>query len=138
VLSGQPLDRTEPLYWHFNRAAGYFQVAMRDGDWKILARLDKRPSGGNNVTAAEEADFKAAEPIQFALYNLRDDIAEKHDLIAMQPAKFEELKGRLMKKYYEVREESSTWPDWTFDNREGVKIEWPDYVKKAKSKKGQK
>ena len=65
------MTRREPLYWHFNRAAGEFQVALRHGDWKILARLDKRPPRGNDVTDEEERDFKAAEPVSFALYNLK-------------------------------------------------------------------
>jgi arylsulfatase A len=134
VFAGGSVQRKEPLYWHFNRAAGEFQVALRQGDWKILARLDKAPPRGNDVTNAEERDFKAAEPVSFALYNLRDDIGEKKDLAAAEPARLAEMKGLLMKKYYEVRSESPVWPAWTFDNREGQRIEWPEYVKERQEK----
>jgi arylsulfatase A len=139
VLSGGKVERTEPLYWHFNRAAGEFQVALRQGDWKILARLDKLPAArGNDITAADEAQFKAAEPVSFALYNLRDDMGETKELSAAEPARLAELKAMLVKKYHEVRAESPTWPDWKFDNREGQRIEVPEYVKnrKGKGKKG--
>jgi arylsulfatase A len=134
LLSGGTVVRTEPLYWHFNRAAGEFQVALRDGDWKILARLDKLPPRGNNVTDEEERDFKAAEPVSFALYNLRDDIGETKDRSAAEPARLAEMQARLVKKYREVQGESPVWPAWTFDNREGQRIEWPDYVKQRQAK----
>jgi arylsulfatase A len=129
LFAGQKVQRTEPLYWHFNRAAGEFQVALRVGDWKLLARLDKRPPRGNDVTEDEERDFKAAEPVSFALYNLREDIAETKDRSAAEPAKLAELKALLLKKYRQVRDESPVWPAWKFDNREGQRIVWPDYVK---------
>jgi arylsulfatase A len=134
VFAGQPLPRQEPLYWHFNRAAGEYQVALREGDWKILARLDKLPPRGNDVTAAEEADFKTAEPVRFVLYHLGLDPAETKDVSAAEPKKFAELKSRLLAKYHEVRDESPTWPEWTFDNREGQRIVWPEYVERAKAK----
>ena len=41
VLEGKPVARSTPLYWHFNRASSEPKVAMRVGDWKILATLDK-------------------------------------------------------------------------------------------------
>jgi arylsulfatase A len=130
VFLGRRIERREPLYWHFHRAAGEFQVALREGDWKILAALDKLPPRGNDITAAEEAEFKTAEPIRFALYNLRDDPAETKDQAGAQPEKFAVLKTRLVAKYHEVRGESPTWPDWKFDNREGQRIVWPEYRKK--------
>ena len=43
VLSGGTVLRATPLYWHFNRAFGDPRVAMRIGDWKILATLDRTP-----------------------------------------------------------------------------------------------
>jgi arylsulfatase A len=134
LLAGRPLERKEPLYWHFNRAAGDFHVAMRVGDWKMLARLDKAPPRGNDVVAAEEAEFKSAEPVEFALYNLREDPAETKDLAAAMPDRVAELKTRLVAKYHEVRAESPTWPEWKFDNREGKQIVWPEYVQRKKQK----
>ena len=139
VLSGGKVNRTMPLYWHFNRADGEFQVALRVGDWKILARLDKPlPRRDNNITDEEERTFKEAEPVSFALYNLREDIGETKDLSTTLPEKLSELKALLMKKYHQVRDESPVWPAWQFDNREGKRIAVPDYVKKAKAAKAKK
>lgn len=136
VLSGGKVKRNTPLYWHFNRAAGEPKVAMRVGDWKILATLDKTPPPrGNDITEQEERDFKDAKLEKFSLYNLRDDIGETRDLAATEPAKLAELKSLLERKYLEVRTESPMWPAWKFTNAEGPRIETPDYVKKKAAKK---
>ncbi len=132
IFRGESVVRQEPLYWHFNRAAGRYQVALREGDWKILARLDQLSAPGNSITAADEAAFQAAEPTEFALYNLRQDPSETTDHSQTENEVFVKLKARLVAKYREVRDESPTWPEWTFDNREGQRIVWPNYTQKKK------
>lgn len=135
MLSDEKVERKTPLYWHFNRASGAPKVAMRDGDWKILATLDKNPSArSNDITEEDERDFKTAELATFELYNLRTDIGETTDLAAKETKQFAEMKAALEKKYREVREESPTWPAWKFTGAEGKRIVWPDYVKKPKAK----
>lgn len=136
LLDGASVDRHTPLYWHFNRASGGPQVAMRIGDWKLLATLDKPASTqrGNDITEEKERDFKVAEPVTFELYNLRADIGETTDLATKEPARFEEMKAALLKKYHEVREAAPTWPAWKFTGVEGKRIVWPDYVKKPKAR----
>ncbi len=134
VLEGQKLERKTPLYWHFNRATNDSKVAMRVGDWKILASLDKVPSPRNNdITEQSERDFKEATLKDFMLFNLSTDIGEKNDLAATEPAKLAELKAQLQTKYAEVQTEAPTWPAWKFTGAEGKKIEWPDYVKQKKA-----
>jgi hypothetical protein len=128
------LERKPPLYWHFNRATNDSKVALRVGDWKILASLDKVPSPRNNdITEQSERDFKQATLKDFMLFNLSTDIGEKNDLAATEPARLPELKTLLQTKYTEVQRESPTWPAWTFTGAEGKKIEWPDYVKQKKA-----
>jgi arylsulfatase A len=136
VLNGEPLQRSTPLYWHFNRAAGAPKVAMRVGDWKILATLDKSPTvRTNDVTDDEEREFKAAELAEFSLFNLREDMGETRDRARVETAKLAELKAALQRKYHEVRAESPTWPAWKFTNVEGPRIAVPDYVKRKAAKK---
>ena len=127
VLAGETLKRSTPLYWHFNRASSAMKVAVRIGDWKLLAALDKNPEArGNNITEQSEHDFKIAEPTTFELYNLKNDLAETTNLIDKEPAKLAELKAALLAKYHEVRDESPTWPAWKFTGAEGKKIIWED------------
>lgn len=136
ALAGKPIVRSTPLYWHFNRATSAVKIAIRVGDWKLLATLDKNPPArGNDITEASEQDFKNAEPAAFELYNLRRDIAETTNLIDKEPAKFAELKSALVSKYHEVRDEGRTWPAWKFTGAEGKKIVWPDDARKPKTAK---
>jgi arylsulfatase A len=136
VLAGEPVTRSTPLYWHFNLASSEAKVAMRVGDWKILATLDRKPAPRtNDITEQDELAFKEAELAEFSLYNLREDIGETRDLAVKQPAKLAELRTLLERKYREVRAESPTWPAWKFTGAEGQRIEWPDYVKKPKAKR---
>jgi arylsulfatase A len=133
ALEGKAITRTTPLYWHFNRAFGGQQVAMRIGEWKILAALDKpQAARGNDLTAEQQQAFKTAMPVAFELYNLRTDIGEKNNLAATEPDRLMVMREELLRKYLEVREESPIWPDWKFTGAEGKRIEWPDYVKKRK------
>jgi arylsulfatase A len=133
VLDGKPVRRTQPLYWQFNRASSTPKVAMRDGDWKILAALDKTPAArSNDITEEGERDFKAANLVNFELYNLKADIGETKNLAAGEPAKLAELRTKLQPLYEQVRAESPTWPAWKFTGAEGKKIQWPDYVTKKK------
>lgn len=139
VLDGKPVARSTPLYWHFNRASSDAKVALRVGDWKILATLDKNVAlRGNDITEEDERVFKEAGLAAFSLYNLRTDIGEKTDLAAKETAKLAELKALLQAKYQEVRAESPVWPAWKFTGAEGRKIEWPDYWKKRQAAKKKK
>ncbi len=134
VLNGGSVERKTPLYWQFNRASGGPKVAMRKGDWKILAALDKPPAErSNDITEQSERDFREAKLQDFMLFNLRADIAEKNDLAASESAKLAEMKALLKAKYAEVVAESPMWPEWKFTGSEGKKIEWPDYVKNKKA-----
>jgi len=82
VFEGQPLQRAIPLYWRCPLAEGP-EMALRDGDWKILA--------DGNLT-------------KFELYNIKEDWQEKENLAAGQPARLEELKRELVKVVAGIQE----------------------------------
>jgi arylsulfatase A len=89
IFEGKKLRRRVPLYWRYDRALGKpFTVAMRQGDWKILA---------NN------------EMTKFELYNLREDIAEEHDLAERQPKRLAAMKKALAKLHAEIEAEGPKW-----------------------------
>ena len=58
LLSGGKIERSTPLYWHFNHAFGGPLVALRSGDWKILATLDKEAFRGTAITRADRGRFQ--------------------------------------------------------------------------------
>lgn len=135
ILDGKPVQRSTPLYWHFNKASGEPKVAIRVGDWKLLATLDTdAPGRTNDITKEEEQAFKDARLDKFFLYNLQSDISETTDLAAQEPAKLAELKALMEAKYKGVVNESPTWPAWKFTGVEGKKIIWPEYTKKGPKK----
>lgn len=65
LLHGKTIHRRQPLYWEYDRAiGGPWKIALRDGDWKLLATPDLT---------------------RFELYNLRQDLSEAHNLSAEEP-----------------------------------------------------
>ncbi|MEX0725110.1 MAG: sulfatase-like hydrolase/transferase [Planctomycetaceae bacterium] len=64
ILGDKTYRRERPLYWQYDRAIGTPKVAVRDGDWKLLAD---------------------AELNSFELYNLAGDPSETNDVSAAEP-----------------------------------------------------
>jgi arylsulfatase A len=123
ILEGKPIVRKTPLYWHFNRARGKPKVAMRIGDWKILATLtgpELKP--GADLVEEEMKAIKTAELATFELYNLAEDVGEKTDLAGREPKRLKEMSARLRRMYREVRDETPTWPAWEWPRYEGKRI----------------
>lgn len=123
ILDGKPITRATPLYWQFNRASSRVKVAIRSGDWKLLARLTgpELPPGGDILPGDMQA-IKSAELDTFELYNLRHDIGETNNLIASERQVAEEMQALLQSLYQEVRDESPTWPEWNWPRIEGRRI----------------
>jgi arylsulfatase A-like enzyme len=85
-LSGEQFGKAPhtALYWRLGA-----QMAIRQGDWKLV-RYDPVADGGKGRPEAAK------------LYNLADDIGEKNDLAAKEPAKVKELQA--------------AWDEWNRDN----------------------
>jgi len=90
IFEGHAITRQIPLYWRYDRALSRpFTLAMRQGDWKILA--------DTGMT-------------RFKLYNLRTDLGETNDLAESEPDRLEAMKATLIKLHQEIEAESITWP----------------------------
>ena len=90
VLTGKAVDRKVPLYWRLNMAPPQenLHIALREGDWKLLA----------------SQDFK-----HFELYNLKADPREKTDLRVAEAERFDRMRKRLEALNAEIEKEG---PDW--------------------------
>jgi arylsulfatase A len=90
VLTGkaETVERPQPLYWRLNMAPNNLHMAMRIGDWKILAAQDFT---------------------KFELYNLKTDPKEATDLKELEKERFAELKRKLIDHNAAIEKEG---PDW--------------------------
>ncbi len=133
LLDGRPFERKRPLYWQFNYARAKPKVAIRDGDWKIVASVDGgglRPTG--HITATDMRSIKESGLTGFELYNLKSDVGESMNLAESEPDQLARLKTILTDYHAEVSYEGPSWPDWEWPRYESQRIEWPPYRKRRK------
>ena len=89
TFEGKKIERKVPLYWRYDKALSKpFTVAMRQGDWKILA--------DNQMT-------------KFELYNLREDISEKNNLAESKSECLKAMQKILAKLHAEIDAEGPKW-----------------------------
>jgi len=97
AFSGGKIERKTPMYWRCNIAPGPLQVAMRQGDYTILA---------------DPAMTK------FEMYNLKSDPQQKTDLAATEKDRFEQMRTTLVRLNAEIEKEG---PDWWKNYQQGKK-----------------
>ena len=123
LFAGQTFDRKQPLYWQFNASRGEPKVALRDGEWKILATLTvPSPKPYGDIRPEDQQSLKQAELDTFELYRIGSDISESENIAADHPKELARLSKQLRAIYHEVREESPSWPAWTWPRFEGQRI----------------
>jgi arylsulfatase A len=110
AFDGQPVKRTKPLIWAYYNAINQHRVAMRDGDGKILAKLN----GGSlrkmtNISAGNVKQVWAAKLTDFELFDMATDIGERKNLAKENPKTLAELRGKLEKHYAELKSDSHVW-----------------------------
>jgi len=128
IFRDEPLQRQQLLYWQFNRASGHMKVAVRDGPWKLLARLTGPELGPSGSITAEEMDAReTAELTGFQLYRIATDVGEQEEVTQEYPDVYQRLRGEMEQIYRDVRAEGPRWPAWEFARYEAQRIEWPDY-----------
>ena len=89
ALAGKPVERPVPLYWRNHLAPKDNHVALRVGDWKIVADESLQ---------------------QFQLYEIEKDWREEKDLAEEMPDKLASMKAALLKVHGEVEKEGpSEW-----------------------------
>lgn len=111
LLEGHDVQRPEPLFWHYYRATGDAKVAVRDGDWKLVALWDGQPiNPGGSFQPGDYTAIKQAKLVEFELYNLTDDIGETRNLAAEHPEITKRLKAYLLRKYENVLSQAPDWP----------------------------
>lgn len=105
-------ERNKPLLWAFYNGLNEHIVAMREGDWKIMARLKNDSTylpKIQNIYNGNEVFVKQAELTDFVLYNLENDIGETKNIEIKYPEVFEKMKKQLKVEYEELLADSHIW-----------------------------
>lgn len=115
MLTGKTAERGEPLLWCYYNATNGRRVAMRVGEWKVLARLASAEAVGkrlpklSNVHPGNYALATQAQLIDHKLFRVTDDPAERRDLSADFPDELDRLKLLLAESYAELAADSPVW-----------------------------
>jgi arylsulfatase A len=110
ALEGKPIQRDKPLFWAYFNAINQRRVAMRDGDWKILAKLN-----GGKLRKAPHLAQKNIEAVRGAkltdhqLFLMTTDISEEIDVSKLHPKELAEMNQKLEAAYREMAETSHYW-----------------------------
>ncbi len=88
AFENQSIQRTKPLYWRTHISSPDSRVAVRIGDWKIVAN--------DKLT-------------KFQLFNLKDDWREQINLSQKHPDKYAEMKETLLAIDTEVHADGPEW-----------------------------
>jgi len=106
------MTREKPLLWVFYNALNDQVVAMRDGDWKLMARLKYDTAylpKITNVYVGNIDSVRNAELVDFELYNLAADENEWINLSADRPEKLAKMKATLATEYQALLADSHVW-----------------------------
>jgi arylsulfatase A len=107
---GQMPARTQPLVWAYYNGINDARVAMRDGKWKVLARLNEGSfPRQQNLTPQTLEEAKSAALTDFEIYNVEDDPGEVSNLAGRGLTEESILIDRITSGYRELVNDSPAW-----------------------------
>ncbi len=111
LFTGKEISRRQPLFWHYYNALGDPKLAMRDGQWMLVATVDAGSggSGGGGFKPSMMPLIKDAKPKSYELYDLAADKSQQHDLAGKEPQRVAAMAARIGKIWKQVQDEG---PDW--------------------------
>jgi len=109
-----PLEREKPLFWWLFHARGGKQVAIRIGDYKLLARMVHPDQPTElDLFPAPDVDlmkFIKRTPLEdFRLYDVMKDPGETKDLSLVEPERCANMREEMLALYDEIRAEGPWW-----------------------------
>lgn len=112
LFTGKTLGRIKPLYWFYSPSRP--AVAIRDGDWNMVADPVMDIPTDNMFQEEWIGMVKETGLTNFRLYNLRKDPGQQKDLAKENPAKYAQLKKKLLELHREVVIEAIDWRIFEF------------------------
>lgn len=112
VLEGNKFVREKPLMWVYYNSLNQHSVAMRDGRYKIVAKLTangKPLPKFSNVTTKNRSLIESALLDEFEIYDLEEDEFESDNLVGIDSGLFDRLRKKIESEYKELLSGSHVW-----------------------------
>lgn len=101
-------ERTQPLYWFFYRLNP--ALAIRDGKWSLIANTnDANRLKAHRLLREDLPHIRNSVPVDFQLFNVRDDLRQQTELSKSEPETLERLKHTLSSLHRNVIAEGHQW-----------------------------
>ena len=109
LLTGRAseFERRQPLFWHLQRSRPV--VAMRDGDYSLVADPDYPLSTDNMFQESWIPTIKAGGYTNFRLFDLRSDPNQTTDISAKRPELFRGMKTKLLEINASIMADGADW-----------------------------
>ena len=99
--------RHQPLFWHLQKSRPI--VAMRDGDYSLVADPDYELSPNNMFQEAWIPKIKQGGYTNFQLFNLKSDPNQTTDIAAKQPQRLARMKETLVSINASIMADGEDW-----------------------------
>lgn len=99
--------RHQPLFWHLQKSRPI--VAMRDGDWSLVASPDYELSTNNMFREAWIPKIKNGGYKDFQLFNLKSDPTQSTDRAADHPERLARMKAQLLRINASIMADGADW-----------------------------
>lgn len=99
--------RHQPLFWHLQKSRPV--VAMRDGDWSLVANPAYELSTHNMFQEAWIPAIKAGGYTNWQLLNLKQDRAQKTNLAEQEPEQLARMKAKLLQINASIMADGHDW-----------------------------
>ena len=110
LLNDKELIRKQPLFWFYYNAKSYTTLAMREGDFMMLARrTGEQYSPGTGFEPGRMPAIKESKPRAYELYNLKNDVGQTRFVQDIYPDVFSNMKSKMDKIFTDVQNESPIW-----------------------------
>ena len=108
VFRGHEIQRDKPLVWAYYNAINERRVAMRHGNWKVLAKLGNGslPKTVNVFDGNREQVF-SSKLTDFEFYDIEKDISEAN--ANAESGITQKLENLLRKEYEQLKSDSHVW-----------------------------
>lgn len=111
LLADPAAQRPKPLFWIYYNAINEQRVAMRDGKWKVLAKLNHGQFPKLQNISDQNADqARQANLTDIQIFDVTQDINESTDVSSQDPERTKALERKLNAYYEELTAHSHVWP----------------------------